>query len=232
MNTDFRHEYKYLLDACDYSVLLTRVSCLLPRDPYAGADGKYLVKSLYFDDFQDSCFYENEDGTDNRTKFRIRFYNNDYSVFFLEKKVKQNGMTKKLITAITKEQCEQFIRGEIPTADDSLDPVAVSLFTEMRLRSMRPRVIVSYERTPFVYAPGNVRITFDNNLESSDDVAGFLTPQSVSRPVFYKGNSLLEVKWDEVLPQFIKKQLGLNTLQWTSFSKYYLCRLFSIYGGV
>ncbi len=232
MSTAYRHEYKYQI-ACGQAALLeARARAVLMPDPHVGQDGAYVIKSLYFDTLQDDCFFESEDGYDNRAKFRIRYYNEDTAFLRLEKKSKRNGMTKKESCRITKEQCEVFLSGRVPAVRDDMPATMRSLFLEMQFKQMVPKVIVIYERIPFVYPTGNVRVTFDRSLMSSNDISGFLGPIQTKRPVFPKGESLLEVKWDELLPDHIRHHLSLDTLQWTSFSKYYLCRKFNCYGGV
>jgi hypothetical protein len=122
--------------------------------------------------------------------------------------------------------------GRIPEPESSVSPRQAAMFTQMRLRCLRPVVIVQYVRTPYICQAGNVRVTFDYNIASSNDVAGFLEPEIALRQILPKGQSILEVKWDELLPSYIKEQLELDSLQWTSFSKYYLCRQYNCYGGV
>ena len=106
------------------------------------------------------------------------------------------------------------------------------MFCQMQLQNLRPVVIVQYVRTPYINRTGNVRVTFDYNIASSNDIAGFLNPDIPLRQVLPTGQSILEVKWDELLPSYIREQLELESLQWTSFSKYYLCRKYNCYGGV
>lgn len=232
MEKKYRHEYKYRIDSPEAAILETRVSMLMRPDAHVGDTGTYLIKSLYFDDYRDSCFWENEGGYDNRSKFRIRYYNNDISCIRLEKKSKRNGMTCKESCVITEEMCREFMKGHIPEVKDEMPEMMQALFTEMRLKSLVPKVIVIYERKPFVCDIGNVRVTFDRNLSSSNDIAHFLDKEIVVRPIMQRGEGVLEVKWDELLPDYINSQLSLESLQWSSFSKYYLCRKYDCHGGL
>ena len=230
--TEYRHEYKYRIDARQRAVLRLRAQGILERDVHAGTDGAYLIRSLYFDSPEDDCFYENENGDDPREKYRIRFYNCDTSRISLECKAKSRGMTKKTACPVTPDQCRQFMAGEIPKPEREISIEQEAMFTQMRLKSLRPVVIVQYIRAPFVCDAGNVRVTFDDDIVSSNDIAGFLQPEIPLRCVLGTGESILEVKWDEFLPSYIKDRLALDSLQWTSFSKYYLCRKYNCYGGV
>ena len=95
----------------------------------------------------------------------------------------------------------------------------------MLLRHLKPKVIVTYERVPFVYPGGNVRVTFDQKITSSAELGAFLSGEYAQRPILPVGKSVLEVKWDELLPLHIKDALNMDTLQWSAFSKYYMCRI-------
>ena len=99
------------------------------------------------------------------------------------------------------------------------------LLLELISHGMLPKVIVTYRRIPFIYNAGNVRITFDGDITSSDETSRLLTRDYRQRPVLPPGKSILEVKWDELLPLHIKSMMQLDTLQWSTFSKYYTCRL-------
>ena len=87
--------------------------------------------------------------------------------------------------------------------------------------------IVEYERIPYICQNGNVRVTFDINISSSADVKNFLNGDIPVRPVMPSGWQLMEVKFDEFLPDYIYRALNLGNLQQTAFSKYYLCRKYA-----
>lgn len=232
ISAKYRHEYKYMNDAAQNAVLKTRAKAILRQDKYAGSSGSYWVRSLYFDSPYDDCYYENEDGVGVRAKYRIRIYNADCSHITLEKKSKNRQMTLKQSCSIDETICRQLMTQQgIHITPDMADELKY-LLCEMQRRCMRPAVIVEYLRYPFVDPNGNVRITFDENICSSNDISGFLEKRIMTRPILEKGMSVLEVKWDEFLPGYIKNHMQLETLQWQSFSKYYLCRRYNIYGGV
>ncbi len=232
MSRDYRHEYKYRIDAGQAALLEARARSVLSLDPHTGPEGSYQIKSLYFDDYHDSCYYESLEGLNRRAKYRIRYYNTDTSFLKLEKKSKENGMTRKESCRITREQCQVFLSGRIPEITGDMPEKMQRLFLEMKLKNLVPKVIVIYERIPFVAPVGNVRITFDRSLMSSHNIGSFLGDMESMRPVFRRGESLMEVKWDELLPEPIANHMALDTLQWTSFSKYVLCRKYNCYGGL
>ena len=212
----YRHEYKYIIDEIEEHILSLRAAGILERDCHTVAEGTYLVKSLYFDDYDDSCLFDNEGGIDLRSKFRMRYYNEDLEYVRLEKKSKLHGMTQKGTCILNLDECRQLVKGIIPIVSPEMPEGKKKMFLEMQFRNMSPKVIVSYERIPFVYRAGNVRVTFDRKITSSKDTAHFLTGGYWERPILQQGHSILEVKWDEVLPFVIKELMQLNSLQWTT----------------
>ena len=225
----YRHELKYLVSAAQIPLLKSRITGLMQRDPHAGSDGIYTIRSLYFDDYYNRCYYENENGTDPREKYRIRIYNHSDQKISLECKRKERGKTLKTACPLTRQQTEQLMRGEAPAVTEELPPLLRKFAVEMQMRRLRPVVIVEYERIPYIYKNGNVRVTFDTQIASSSDVQAFFSETLPKRPVMPAGQQLLEVKFDEYLPDFIYRNLNLNRLQQTAFSKFYLCRKYAIH---
>lgn len=226
----YRHEYKYMIDAVTEGALLTKTKTVLKSDGNALNDGRYIIRSLYFDDVDNSCLQANLSGIDNRSKFRIRYYNDDYGFMRLEKKSKSHGMTLKESCEISEDEFWELFHGRhLRSSEESgMSMEKERLLSEFFIRGMRPSVIVTYERIPFVYKAGNVRVTFDRNLSSSTQVGKFLSGDYRQRPVFGVGKSLLEVKFDEFLPVHIKAALQMDGLRWTTFSKYYMCRVYEL----
>ncbi|MBQ9902527.1 MAG: polyphosphate polymerase domain-containing protein [Clostridia bacterium] len=220
----YRHEYKYLIDPGQRSILLMKAAPLMQPDPHTGEDGSYLIRSLYFDDSADTCFFQNESGCDPRAKFRIRYYGDDTSFIRLEKKSKRRGMTLKRSCGLTEEEAANLAAGRFPEITSDMPEEKRRLLCEMVAHSLLPKVIVTYQRIPFLYPAGNVRITFDGTITASDETKKFLTRDYRQFPALPAGKSILEVKWDELLPLHIKQIMQLDTLQWSAFSKYYTCR--------
>lgn len=226
-NTKFRHELKYPVTGAQIALLQNRINHLIPLDPHVGDTGSYRIRSLYFDDHYDRCLRENEDGTDPREKFRIRIYNASSERIRLECKRKERGKTHKLSCPLTVEQTKLLMAGKTLPDIGVQHPLLQKLTVQMLTRRLRPVVIVEYDRVPYVYENGNVRITLDTNICSCSDVTTFLDPEIPRRPVMEVGQQLLEVKYDEYLPDFIYRNLQLQSLRQSAFSKYYICRKFT-----
>lgn len=223
----YRHELKYQVTDGQIQLLRNRISHLLPLDSHVAQSGSYCIRSLYFDDYDNRCLKENENGTDPREKFRIRIYNGSAEKISLECKRKERGKTHKTSCPLTQEQTRQLMAGKVLPDIGSQPPLLRKLTMQMMTRRLRPVVIVEYRRIPYVYKNGNVRITLDTNILSSSEVETFLDPRISGRPVLPVGQQLLEVKYDEYLPDFIYRSLMLPNLRQTAFSKYYICRKYT-----
>lgn len=219
----YRNELKYQCSERQIRMLEMRIKNLCRPDPHAAEGGKYTVRSVYFDDYRDSCYYENEDGVNSREKFRIRIYDGKTGLIMLESKEKINGLGHKYACRISGELCREILDGDFKMPE-SADSVLRKFFLHYRTRMYRPKVVVEYERTPFVYSAGNVRITFDRNIMATAHVDTFLEPRIYARPVMPVGMHLLEVKFDGLLPDHIYHTLQLRDLQRIAYSKYYTSR--------
>jgi len=224
----YRHEYKYMIDARQRAILQVRARAIAQTDPNTGPDGTYIVRSVYFDDMNDRCLLENLNGTDPRSKYRLRYYNHDIGYIALEKKRKYRTGCLKEAALLTEAECRMLLCGGFPDIRPGDPPLKKRLLYEMQCLGLMPRAIVTYVREPYVFPAGNVRITFDSSITSSNDTTGFLTGCYAQYPVLPEGQSVLEVKWDEIMPRHIKDALHTDGLQWTAFSKYSMCRMIHI----
>lgn len=220
----FRHEYKYCINQMDLILLRNKLSIVASLDEHCKDNGYYYIKSLYFDNYMDKALREKLDGVDKREKFRIRYYDEDTSFIRLEKKSKINGLCLKESVQITKEECQKIIDGDIDFMIKSDKPLLQELYAKMHYQLLRPKCIVAYNRESFIYPAGNVRVTLDQNIEGSYNVQSFLT-SNVSMTKLYN-NFILEVKWDEYLPEVIKNIVQLKNRNLSAFSKYKSIRLF------
>lgn len=205
-------------------VLRTRLNAIAEPDPNA-TDGKYTIRSLYFDNIYDKALREKTDGVNKREKFRIRFYNNDTSFIRLEKKSKINDLCLKESSFFTKELAQATAVGDCDWMINSGDRLIEEFYTKIKSQGLFAKAVVDYEREPFIFAPGNVRITLDYNIRTSSDTANFLDSNITTVPVS-NNPIILEVKWDEFLPDIIKDAVGLDFCRSGAFSKYASSREF------
>lgn len=222
----FRHETKHELRYVEYLSIRSRLHAVTGCDIHAGADGTYKIRSLYFDNYRDKALREKVDGINEREKFRIRYYNGNTDVIHLEKKSKFNGLCNKLSAKITKEQVEELLRGNIEVLYESGEALLIELYTKMKSEQLKPQVIVDYTREPYVYAPGNVRITFDSDIRTGLYTERFFDWECSTLKADKTDTVLMEVKYDDYMPEIIRMCIQENERQQEAFSKYAACRRF------
>ena len=220
---DFRHEIKHEINYSDLLTLRHRLRTVAYPDPHA-IDGKYLIRSLYFDNQADKALMEKVNGMSRREKFRIRYYNGDPSVIHLEKKSKIDKLGNKQSAPLTTAQAQSIVDGETAWMLDSEFPLVRELYSKMQTQGLAPKTIVDYTREPFIFPAGNVRVTLDYNVRSGMRCTDFLNPDCVTVPV--SDAIILEVKWDGFLPDIIRDAVSLADRREGSFSKYEACRIY------
>ena len=220
----FRHEVKHEISHHDMLILRQRLRAVMKPDDYA-VNGQYEIRSLYFDNLDDKALREKLDGVNIREKYRIRLYNNDPSIIHLERKYKQGGLGYKDSAALTPGQAQAIADGDINWMAHSTDAVILGFYTRMKNEGLKAKVIVDYTREPFVFGPGNVRVTLDYNIRTGIGCTDFLNPDCVTVPI-KESPCILEVKWDSYLPDVIRDAVQLDSRRSAAFSKYAACRMY------
>lgn len=226
---EFRHEIKFIVSDAQLALIHGRISPLMQKDSHQKKDS-YTVTSIYFDDLDDTCLNENVNGNDLRDKYRIRIYNHDLGCIKLEKKSKIHTLTKKESALLDQDEFRKFLDHEHIRILPDYPARKKELFCEMRLKALLPKSIVEYDRSAYVFTPGNVRVTFDRNIRGTANVRGFRKGCTHMVPFLKSGVHILEVKYDRRLPQFISDSLEIGTLQAASFSKYCCSRNYGWFG--
>lgn len=223
----YRHELKYVIPFADYIAMRGRLQKVMKPDPHVLADGSYSIRSIYFDNSDDKALREKIDGVAKREKFRIRYYNDDFSFITLEKKMKIDSLCLKYDAPLTEAECRRLLAGDLDWMRDHAQGLVRELYAKMRYQRLRPRVLVSYVREPYIYPAGNVRVTFDKEIRTSlfsreflcsdvRDISATDTPRDM----------VLEVKYDAFLPRIIQDLIQAPGMRQQAFSKYGTCRRF------
>ena len=218
----YRHEWKHEISLSDRLVVRQRLRAVAKADIHA-EDGRYFIRSLYFDTPADKALREKLDGVSRREKFRIRYYNNDFTVIHLEKKCKLGGLGTKESAALSAMEAQDIVNGRLEWMPGCGRTLVQELYSKMRFQGLRPKTLVDYTREPFVYAPGGVRVTLDYDIRTGLSCTDFLNPDCVTIPAG-DGQTILEVKWDAYLPAVIRDAVQLDGCRTGSFSKYAVCR--------
>lgn len=220
----FRHEVKHEISFGDSLILSRRLKAVMESDKHT-ENGLYEIRSLYFDTVDDKALREKANGINIREKYRIRLYNSDTSVIRLERKYKHGDLGFKDSVLLTKEQAQAIVKGDYTPLSENKDSISLGLFIGIKNNILKPKVIVDYTREPFVFAPGNVRVTIDSNIRTGLGYTEFLNKDCVTVPI--AGNPcILEVKWDTFLPDIVRDAVQLESRHATAFSKYAACRMY------
>ena len=215
----FRHELKYLVNRRDMDSCISRITMFAGYDAHA-AKGEYLVRSLYYDDMYMSAYEDKENGVRQRCKYRIRVYDKDDSFISLEEKIKEGSYIRKESCVLTRDEYDMIRNGQTGFLLGKNEKAATDFALACRMSGLHPEVIVDYERIPFVYDHGNVRITFDTKLRAADvgDIFGDPPSYNVLDPDLL----IMEIKYTEFLPDIFRAILPGEGTQ-LALSKYIMC---------
>ena len=221
----YRHELKYIISEGEHAILSRRLSMTMAQDSNVNEQGEYFIRSLYFDDPYNTALQEKEDGVQVRDKFRIRIYNNSDKVIKLERKHKHDQFIAKSSLSLTRQECESILAGDYQFLLDRPEQFAGEMFYQFTVNRLRPKVIVDYDREPYVFPVEDVRITFDKNIRTAMRATDIFNPDLPTYPVWdLKNCMVLEVKFNQYLPAYIRTLIQLGASEHTAVSKYVYSR--------
>lgn len=218
----YRNEWKYFISLWEAESLKRRLLPFMETDPYT-IDGKYMLRSLYFDDYWNSGYEEKLMGVGERQKWRIRIYNYNDSRIKLERKKKRQSYIQKDSASITREEYDRIVAGDYAFLLHHRHPLCQEFYYECTVNLYRPKVIVDYEREPLILEEGNVRITFDSDVRAAISGFDIFDPELPTLAALEPDTLVLEVKFTEFLPGLIRKLLPLDGQEFQAVSKYTLC---------
>lgn len=229
MNTlPLRHELKFYVNEMQYFVLSGILDQVLQRDPNGDEYNEYHIRSLYFDTIYNNALFDKIDGDSNRNKYRIRIYNFSDRIIKLECKSKIGTLISKRSLTIPRLLCEQIIAGDPTGLETTKSGLLNDVYREMTVNLLRPAVIVDYVREAYLHPAEEVRITFDKQLRSGMRSIDMFNPDVPTVPPFDNNEIILEVKYNNVLPPYIRDILSTycpGALP-SAISKYTWCRRF------
>ena len=221
-----RHELKYLINPAELMALQRRIENVAELDKHCKGGAPYHIRSLYFDDMNDSAFYDKLDGVKDRDKYRIRIYNLSDEVIFMERKRKVGDLIQKDAVRITRRLCDQIIAGDPTGLHKAASPLLQDVYVQMRTKLLHPAVIVDYSRMAYIYVAEHVRITFDLDVRSGLFNKDLFDPNVPTVSPFDANLQVLEVKFDRALPANIEAAIAGTSANRSAVSKYALCRRF------
>lgn len=222
----YRHEIKYTISSTMAEVLKQRLMLIMDVDKNSfNLDNTYSIRSLYFDDLYNSAYNEKIDGVEFRKKYRIRIYNYDDSFIRLECKYKHNNMTSKDQTKITKEMYSKILDGKINELEFNDNELFNKFLIDLKTKNLKPSVIVDYKRLALTYPVSDVRITFDSYISTGMYNYDLFDTNKNNLSIIDDSKVVLEVKYNEILPESIAVILATIPSNREAFSKFAYCSI-------
>ena len=227
-----RHELKFFVSPQQHYVLSHVLDRVLGRDPNGDDNNEYAIRSLYFDTVFNSALFDKLNGVQNRDKYRIRIYNFSDKVIKLECKTKVGSLISKRSISIPRLLCEQLMAGDPTGLETTRSGLLNDVYREMTINLLRPVVLVDYVREAYLHPAEEVRITFDKQLRTGLWSKELFDPWVPTIPPFDENVMILEVKYNQMLPSYIRDILSTycQGAQPSAISKYTWCRRFENLG--
>jgi hypothetical protein len=220
----FRHEIKYYINFFEYHKLRLRLNKVLQHDRYGDLEGNYHIRSLYFDDISSSALFEKQSGVLTRKKYRIRIYNLNDDVIKLERKNRVGQFINKESVSITREEYNKIINNDIDFLYESKKPLLVQFYFEIKENLVKQDVIVDYTREAYVSDISNIRITLDKDLRTGLTNTDLFNKVAPTIKALDEPWMILEVKFNNFLPDYIRNIIQLSSNQRYAISKFVICK--------
>lgn len=221
-----RNELKYYINNIEYTALYKRLQHALKPDKYSTPGKGYFIRSLYFDSYNDTCLYQKQSGVQYRQKYRLRIYDLNASTVKFEIKNKANNQVHKESATISRDSADKIIAGEYDELLKYNNPLLNRAFITFSTQLYRPKVIIDYDRDAFMYDHFNLRITIDKHLRANNTNFDLFSKDTHCIPAILEQKQILEVKYTDMMPDYIKNLLQLDSQERQAISKYTLGRRF------
>ncbi|MBP5355017.1 MAG: polyphosphate polymerase domain-containing protein [Lachnospiraceae bacterium] len=216
-----RHEIKTVLTYPQYMELRARVGGIMTEDPHMPGPEGYRITSVYMDTLLEDAYNEKDSGVQHRNKYRIRAYNGDDSFIVLENKEKIDDRIAKASARITREDYDAILAGDFSPLLKYDDPLCREVFGLHTTRGLRPKVIIEYQRQAYIHPLSMVRVTFDSLISAGVNTLDMFDTNMVTRPLFPQREVILEVKYGDFYPMYLKQLLQNNGIK-LAMSKFVL----------
>ncbi|RAP73976.1 polyphosphate polymerase domain-containing protein [Paenibacillus montanisoli] len=219
-----RHELKYYIHYHEYLGLRERVGSVLRMDENSIGREGYHIRSLYFDNVHETALLDKNNGIFQRKKYRIRIYNKSDSLIKLERKSKFHDYVAKESVGLTREQFDSLIAGDFEFLPELNHPLARDFYFDTKHGFLKPAVVVDYIREAYIYPVSDVRITFDKCLKASVQSLDMFDQDLPMIESIEGPKTILEVKYNQFLPDFINGLVQMSAANRSTISKYVICR--------
>lgn len=224
LGNKLRHEIKYYINESVYHTLRERLKAVVSPDVNMAVEEGYLISSVYFDDLYHAALEEKQAGIRFRKKYRIRCYDRWDGHINLECKRKYGEYIAKDSAQIERSEYDAIMEGAYDFLAERKETVCQEVYALHCARLLRPAVAVEYMREAYVMEQGNVRITFDKKISTSLHTPNIFSENYEVCSVLPPGIMVLEVKFDDFLPDAVYQILKTAMVDRCAISKYVMCR--------
>lgn len=227
-----RYELKYLVPERLLPAIRAAAHATCRLDRYAGADGTYRIRSLYFDTRAHDLYWANAREAASRFKVRARNYPGTTSPVFLEVKNRILDVIVKTRAAVPAASwrrvidCEGRALAELSKANLR---GAFAFANRVHLHHLEPTLLVEYEREAYESEIDSyARLTFDRNIQVQPplgfnldaDPKRWRDVDHTLRTRTTEPVSILELKFERCPPAWMVSLVSRLELTRLSFSKY------------
>jgi len=223
--TSGRKELKYYISYNEYLILSNLLRRVLSEDKHNNeALGGYFIRSLYFDTFNNRAFEEKMAGIEKRVKYRLRIYDVDTKQVKFEIKSKFKDCIVKETAIISREDAIEIQNMNYEVMLKYNNKVLNKAYKEFKKSPYYPVVLIDYLRGAFIYDFNKVRITFDRFLKSSSLQLDLFKEKPFLIKQLRKGVVIMEIKYNNFMPEPIKQLLQIPSFERSAISKYCIGR--------
>lgn len=230
-----RREFKYLLPASVVPYVRAAARSVCAMDAYAGADGLYTIRSLYFDTDRYALFWANDREAPDRFKVRVRHYpsTGPGGPVFLEVKRRMQDVIHKSRGLLPGIAWAPLLEnpGMLQTLElaPKYRPAVERFLTLMHTYQLKPVMMVEYEREAyFSQVDEYARLTFDlhvrcqpvETLSMECDPTRWRYVDHPYRTRTFDPMTLLELKFSGAPPLWMARMVHKLELERHTFSKY------------
>lgn len=187
----------------------------------------YPVHSLYIDSPALKTYQDTINGSRNRYKLRIRYYEKDDSPVYFEIKRRYNKVIRKKRAKVHRRYVQDLLNGQVPTynhlatkSSEQMETLEYFCYLQNQLQAT-PKIHVSYLREAYERQESNaVRVTMDRNVQSYKTTDYKLSNSTKNHISVFGDTVILELKFTDRFPHWFEELTQLFHLRQESAAKY------------
>lgn len=225
-----RLELKYIVNEDTALRIRDFVSSYLELDEFGASmpNYSYPVHSLYLDSHDLRLYQETINGTKNRFKLRLRFYDNrPESPIYFEIKRRMNNCIMKQRGGVRRAAVDELLAGHIPdaahlTSKDTKPLIALQNFCQLmhQIRAT-PKAHIAYFREAWVsHNDNSIRVTLDREVKCEPEFTTRLDLNLKNPTYTFARDVVLELKFTNSYPLWFRDLVRIFHVMQSGAAKY------------